>query len=153
MGQHSRALAVAALAGIVGLGVVGTAQAAPDPAADPVPGTPCTAVARACVDLPTKRAWLIDAGRVARGPVPVSTGGPGEETPTGDFRVEWKHADHRSSEFDGAPMPFSVFFAPGGIAFHEGTLFTWSAGCVRLDRAQAQAFFDFLQVGDPVQVR
>lgn len=91
-----------------------------------------------------------------RGPVPVSTGGPGRETPTGDFRVEWKHADHRSAEGAGAPMPFAVFFAQGGIAFHEGNLYADSAdsaGCVRLERSQAQAFFEYLQVDDPVQVR
>jgi hypothetical protein len=50
-------------------------------------------------------------------------------------------------------MPFAVFFAPGGIAFHEGDLHTYSAGCVRLEHAQAEAFYRFLQVGDPVQVR
>jgi hypothetical protein len=153
MGQHSRASRrwiplVAALTGAAAFGIVGTAQAAA-----PVPGTPCTAVARACVDLPTKRAWLLDAGRVVRGPVPVSIGAPGTPTPTGDFRVEWKHADHRSGEFGGAPMPFSAFFAPGGVAFHEGNLRTDSAGCVRLERSQARAFFEYLQVDDPVQVR
>lgn len=30
------------------------------------------------------------------------------------------------------PMPYSVFFAPGGIAFHEGSLTEDSHGCVRL---------------------
>lgn len=83
----------------------------------------------------------------------VSIGGPGQETPRGEFRVEWKDINHRSTEFDGAPMPFSVFFAPGGIAFHEGNLYTDSAGCVRLERSQAEAFYRFLQVDDPVQVR
>jgi lipoprotein-anchoring transpeptidase ErfK/SrfK len=156
MGQHSRrswsqiALAAAVLTGVVGLGAAGTAWAE---APALVPGTPCSAVARACVELPTKRAWLIDDGRIVRGPVPVSIGGPGAGTPTGDFRVEWKHADHRSAEFDDAPMPFSVFFAQGGIAFHEGNLDTDSAGCVRLERSEATEFFHFLQVGDPVQVR
>jgi hypothetical protein len=157
MGKHSRTArsrAYSALAaGLVGLGVmasVGTAQA-DDPA--PVPGTPCTAVARACVDLTARQAWLIDEGTVVRGPVPISSGGPGRATPTGDFRVEWKHVNHRSTEFNNAPMPFSVFFAQGGIAFHEGNLHTPSSGCVRLAREDAIAFFDFLLVDDPVQVR
>lgn len=153
MGQHSRgsrtrvALVAAVLAGPA---AAGTAWAE---APALVPGTPCSVLARACVELPTKRAWLIDDGRIVRGPVPVSIGGRGAETPTGDFRVEWKHADHRSAEFKNAAMPFSVFFAQGGIAFHEGNLATDSAGCVRLDRTEAQAFFHFLQVDDPVQVR
>ena len=118
-----------------------------------VAGTPCTAAAQACVDLKVNRAWLIDGGKVVRGPVSVSHGGQGMETPTGDFAVEWKDKDHRSKEFNNAPMPYAVFFAPGGIAFHEGSLVTTSAGCVRLVKADAQAFYEYLQVGDTVQVR
>ena len=131
------------------VGAVGPAQAA---APAPVGGTPCTAVARACVDLGTKTAWLIDGGEIVRGPVPVSIGGPGQETPRGDFRVEWRNRNHRSAEFGGAPMPFAVFFAQGGIAFHEGNLYSDSAGCVRLERSQAEAFYAFLQVEDRVEV-
>jgi L,D-transpeptidase catalytic domain len=157
MGDHSRgarprvrsALAAVVLgtAGVVG--AVGTANAVPAS----VPETPCTAAARACVDLAAKQAWLIADGAVSRGPVPISSGGPGQETPTGDFRVEWKNSNHRSSEFDGAPMPFAVFFAEGGIAFHEGSVDSPSAGCVHLGHEDATYFYDFLQVGDPVQVR
>jgi lipoprotein-anchoring transpeptidase ErfK/SrfK len=105
------------------------------------------------VDLAAGTAWLLDGGAVVRGPVPVSPGGEGRETPRGDFAVEWKNRDHRSAEFGGAPMPFAVFFAPGGIAFHEGSLETRSAGCVRLARDEAAVFYDFLRVGDRVEVR
>ena len=49
-------------------------------------------------------------------------------------------------------MPFAVFFAEGGIAFHEGTLDQPSSGCVRLGREDAIEFYDFLEVDDPVQV-
>ena len=38
-------------------------------------------------------------------------------------------------------MPWSVFFADGGIAFHEGDPDTFSAGCVKLDEEDARAFF------------
>lgn len=156
MGTHSRGfgrrtrLATAlALAGLVGLGVAGTAQAG----APVVEGTPCTAAARACVDLNAKLAWLIQDGGVVRGPLPISIGGPDRETPRGDFRVEWKNKNHRSAEFDGAPMPFAVFFAQGGIAFHEGNLHTNSAGCVRMVYDDAAAFYDFLRIDDRVEVR
>lgn len=115
-------------------------------------GTPCTPFADACVDLTTKQAWLVDDGVITLGPVPVSDGAEGHETPTGDFHVEWKNPDHVSSE-SGVPMPNSVFFAPGGIAFHEGTLDSPSAGCVKLGPEHAQAFFSALRVGDHVQVR
>lgn len=115
-------------------------------------GTPCAPLADACVDLATKQAWLLDDGVVALGPVPVSDGAEGHETPTGDFHVEWKNPDHVSGE-SGVPMPDAVFFAPGGIAFHEGTLDAPSAGCVKLGPEDAQAFFSALKVGDHVQVR
>jgi len=45
-----------------------------------------------------------------------------------------------------------VFFAEGGIAFHEGNKENPSAGCVKLVRNDAKAWFDFLKVGDQVQV-
>jgi lipoprotein-anchoring transpeptidase ErfK/SrfK len=50
-------------------------------------------------------------------------------------------------------MPYSVFFAAGGIAFHEGRQDTNSAGCVKLVREDAREFFEYLQVGDQVQIR
>lgn len=137
------------VAGLAAFGMAGTASADHDL----VEGTPCTTAARACVDVDGGQAWLIEDGGVVRGPVPVSTGGEGRETPRGDFQVEWKNKDHRSTEFDGAPMPFAVFFAAGGIAFHEGNLHTASAGCVRMVYEDAEAWFGFLQVGDAVQVR
>ncbi|MBW0088831.1 L,D-transpeptidase [Pseudonocardia sp. KRD-188] len=131
---------------------VGTTAASQEAAPPVVPGTPCTATATACVDLVGLRAWLFQDGQVLRGPVPISIGAGGEaRTPAGRFRVEWKNRDHVSGE-SGGPMPFAVFFAPGGIAFHEGNLQTKSAGCVRLSRDEASAFFDHLQVGDEVQV-
>jgi lipoprotein-anchoring transpeptidase ErfK/SrfK len=49
-------------------------------------------------------------------------------------------------------MPFAVFFADGGVAFHEGTLERRSAGCVRLNIQDAQRFYTYLQLGDKVQI-
>ena len=49
-------------------------------------------------------------------------------------------------------MPWSVFFADGGIAFHAGNPARASAGCIHLSPADAQAWFEFLQLGDQVQV-
>jgi len=157
MGKHSRTprlrVRSALAAGLVGLGSVGSVGTASAQGPALVEGTPCTDVARACVDLASQQAWLIDGGTVARGPVPISSGTEGEETPRGDFHVMWKDQDHYSAEFDDAPMPFSVFFAEGGIAFHEGNVETTSAGCVRLTEEDAIAFFDYLAVNDAVQVR
>lgn len=115
-------------------------------------GTPCSTEARACVDRARRTAWLIKDGVVEVGPVPAAPGGQGHSTPLGTFQVEWKNKDHRSAEFDNAPMPYAVFFAPGGIAFHEGSTESPSAGCVRLAHDDAVRWFDTLQVGDRVEV-
>jgi lipoprotein-anchoring transpeptidase ErfK/SrfK len=148
-----RTAALTAIGMAAALALAGTALAE-DGAGDHdgmVAGTPCTDTARACVDLAHNQAWLIYDGAVTRGPVGISHGGQGEETPTGTFAVQWKDQNHRSAEFDDAPMPFSVFFADGGIAFHQGNPKNPSAGCVHLAHDDAVAWFDDLEVGDEVQ--
>lgn len=157
-GRRRRRLALGALTLFVAVagavvavgGVASAATAVPTGVA--VPGTPCTASARACVDVAAHRAWLIDAGQVVRGPVEMMDGDEDEPTPVGTFTVEWKAEKWTSREF-GTPMPYAVFFAAGGVAFHEGRQDTPSAGCVKLDQAHAREWFGFLQVGDQVQVR
>lgn len=112
---------------------------------------PCAVSARACVDLSARKAWITDgAGRIVYGPVSVLGGRTGEPTPVGTFSVRSKVRDYHSRQFD-APMPYSVFFSPG-IAFHQGSLSTRSAGCLHLSRASAMAFFSELGPGDTVQV-
>jgi hypothetical protein len=126
------------------------APAAPAPATKSA--TPCAITAKACVDISQKKAWLTDGkGHVIDGPVPVTTGGKGYETPTGTFTVMWKDKNHKSDEYDHAPMNNSVFFAPGD-AFHEGSLQRQSAGCVHLSHDASEKFFDTLQVYDQVQI-
>jgi lipoprotein-anchoring transpeptidase ErfK/SrfK len=78
------------------------------------------------------------------------SGRTGWPTPVGTFHVEFKDADYFSHEFK-VPMPDSVFFYPG-IAFHEGSLYEHSHGCIHLSRTSASKFFHTLHVGDEVQV-
>ncbi|WP_410611829.1 L,D-transpeptidase [Amycolatopsis sp. lyj-109] len=115
-------------------------------------GVPCTITAKACVSLSGKQAWLLDAGKIVYGPVKMLPGKKDEPTPVGKWHVEYKEKLHHSTEFNGAPMPNSVFFAPGGIAFHEGSLSRYSAGCVHLSSAASLKFFNSLDNGDEVQV-
>lgn len=159
---------VTGLVTVVGVGLAGSAFAGTGPesgsvASDAhseaaVPGTPCSTSTRACVDLESQRAWLIKDGAVDYGPVPIASGGAGKETPLGhSFRVYRKNADHKSGEYktpDGrpAPMPWAVFFADGGVAFHGGDRERSSGGCVKLDPEPAQTFFNRLTEGDKVQV-
>jgi hypothetical protein len=122
-----------------------------------LPGTaeaataPCGKAARACLDLSANQAWLMNNGTVTYGPVPVTSGKPGYETPAGSFKVTRKDIDHRSAEFNNAPMPYSVFFN-GGIAFHQGSLKDKSHGCVHLSTTAAKKFYATLKVGNVVQV-
>lgn len=132
---------------IIGLLTTGTATAAP---ARTAAGTPCSAAARACVDLSSNQAWLIRGGVVEFGPVRVTHGRAGYRTPAGTFRVSFRSRHHVSSIY-GSPMPYSVFFN-GGVAFHQGDLRGRSHGCVRLSKASARTFFNALRPGDVVQV-
>ena len=67
---------------------------------------------------------------------PVSTGRPGYETPSGTFRPFRMDINHRSEEYDNAPMPYSIFFTGSGDAVHgtyeRGLGRAVSHGCVRL---------------------
>jgi len=79
----------------------------------------------------------------------VSTARPGKVTPPGTFSPFWLHANHFSSLYNNAPMPWSVFFN-GNIAVHgtyeEAALgSTASAGCVRLAVANAQIFYRLVE--------
>ncbi len=120
-------------------------------AATTVDGTPCTSTAKACVDVADREAWLIDKGVVTRGPVQVMTGDNDDPTPLGTFHVQWKAEQYTSRQYL-TQMPYSVFFADGGVAFHEGPQDTYSAGCVKLMHDDAVTWFNYLQVGDEVQV-
>jgi L,D-transpeptidase catalytic domain len=155
------AMAVAPVAAAATTGPSLAESVAPVPAAAPgntptgaaVPSTPCTASASACVDLATRQAWLLSGGAVTRGPVDIEPGAPEAPTPVGTFTVQWKDPHHVSDMPNHAPMPYSVFFASGGVAFHEGSLKDYSAGCVHLAHDDAVAFYNALSAGDQVQVQ
>ena len=112
----------------------------------------CPAAASACVDLSDHLTWLQSDGRITYGPVPMEPGPPGTQraTPRGTFHVQWKAGpNYVSTEYD-EPMPYAVFFAPGGIAFHGGSLTMPSHGCVHLDIGSARYYHDHLPVGAEV---
>lgn len=93
----------------------------------------------------------MDNGNVIYGPVPITSGKPGHRTPPGVFHVQWKDRNHRSHEFNDAPMPYSVFFY-SGMAFHTGSLSAESHGCIHLSNSAAKEFFASLQPGDEVEI-
>jgi lipoprotein-anchoring transpeptidase ErfK/SrfK len=140
-------------------------QAVPAPtAAQPVSLSPltltaldresCPAKATACVDLARHLTWLQSAGKVTFGPVRAEPGPPGSAhaTPRGIFQVSWKAGATFISNIYHEPMPWAVFFAPGGIAFHGGSLTTPSHGCVHLTVADAHYYNQHLPDGAEVVV-
>ena len=131
------------------------AQPPPAAPAPPAVGNNCPPEAIACVDERLRISWLQHDGKITYGPVPVMPGSDGPQdsvaTPKGTFHVMRKDADHVSSEF-GEPMNNSVFFAAGGIAFHEGSLVDTSHGCVHLSPADSARYFQELQKGAEVAV-
>jgi len=110
---------------------------------------PCPAAASACIDLANEQAWLQSGGQITYGPVPITSGAAGSRTRTGMFSVFWRDKNHKSSLFNNAPMPNSVFF-DGDIAFHQGSLYDQSNGCIHLSWDASETFFNTLSVGDNV---
>ncbi|MHC1560366.1 L,D-transpeptidase [Actinomycetospora sp. C-140] len=143
---------MAVLAVLLSLGDLGAAALLPATAVAE-DGVPCAQPARACVDLSDQKAWLLDGeGGVLRGPVPITSGILSEPTPAGQFSVTSKDIDHVSG-ITNTPMPYSVFFDHRGRAFHEGSLQNPSLGCIHLSHDDAVAFYDSLDVGEPVEIQ
>jgi lipoprotein-anchoring transpeptidase ErfK/SrfK len=94
----------------------------------------------------------IQDDRVVRA-LPTSTGAPGTPTPTGDFRVQAKHATWWSKPF-GQWLPLAMPFS-SGAAIHEAADVAPQAashGCVRLAPWDAEWLYAFASVGDRVTV-
>lgn len=112
----------------------------------------CPHAADACVDLSEHLTWLQAGGQVTYGPVRMEPGGRRDPTPRGVFHVAWKAGAHYISTSFGVPIPYAVFFAPGGIAFHAGSLTSSSHGCVHLRLHDARYYHDHLPIGAEVDV-
>ena len=82
----------------------------------------------------------------------VSTARKGKVTPTGTWNAQWLSKHHKSSIYNNAPMPYSIFYN-GNFAIHGtdqiGRLGTpASSGCVRLHPENAAVLYAMVeQVG------
>ncbi len=88
---------------------------------------------------------------------PVSTARAGKITPTGQWRPQWLSRNHRSSRYNNAPMPYSVFYS-GHYAIHGTNEISRlgrpaSAGCVRLHPDNARKFFEMVRTEGMEQTR
>ncbi len=101
------------------------------------------------VDKSTQRMTVVVDGQ-PRYTWPVSTGRRGYDTPSGTFRPFRMDKDHRSEEYDNAPMPYSIFFTASGIAVHGTDQqrrlgHAASHGCVRLSLKNAAILWDLVK--------
>lgn len=132
------------------------------------------------IDLSDQTARFYKGGEEV-GCSPVSTGREGYNTPSGNFSVKEKHADHISTlygdyvdssgevvvqnvgvekdkrppgtRFQGAPMPYFMR-VNGAVGMHAGYLpgYAASHGCIRLPRGAAEKFFQNAPYGTPVSI-
>ncbi|MEM7290711.1 MAG: L,D-transpeptidase [Pseudomonadota bacterium] len=80
---------------------------------------------------------------------PVSTARRGKVTPTGSWKAKWLSKNHRSSRYNNAPMPYSIFYS-GNFAIHGTNQVSRlgrpaSAGCIRLHPSNAKVLFNMTQ--------
>jgi lipoprotein-anchoring transpeptidase ErfK/SrfK len=85
----------------------------------------------------------------------VSTGVYG--TPSGSFRPQALRRYHRSTLYNNAPMPYSIFY-DGNFAIHGTTHVRRlggraSKGCVRLHPSNAAILFSLVQSAGPGNTR
>jgi lipoprotein-anchoring transpeptidase ErfK/SrfK len=131
------------------------------------------------INLTEQAAYLIEDGGVSF-ISPIASGKLGWGTPTGNFRVIKRDANHQSGSFglindssgrtvntnatpgshvppgcryQPAPMPYFMEFAKN-FGMHAGYLpgFPASHGCVRMPKDLAADFFARVQVGTPVKI-
>lgn len=79
----------------------------------------------------------------------VSTARAGKVTPAGSWSAKWLSKNHRSSRYNNAPMPYSIFYN-GHYAVHGTDQISRlgrpaSAGCVRLHPDNARVLFNLAQ--------
>ena len=79
----------------------------------------------------------------------VSTARKGKYTPRGAWNAKWLSKNHKSSLYNDAPMPYSIFFR-GNYAIHGTNQIRRlgrpaSAGCIRLHPTHAAKLFAMTQ--------
>ena len=109
----------------------------------PIVGAAAPLVAK--VDVSAQTMTVIKNGKVAY-TWPVSTARSGKWTPRGTWTAKWLSRNHKSSLYNNAPMPYSIFFS-GNYAIHGTNQISRlgspaSAGCVRLHPEHAAVLFE-----------
>lgn len=114
--------------------------------AQPVVSHAATLVAQ--VSLSNQTMTVIHRGKVIH-KWKVSTARRGKVTPVGSWTAKWLSRNHRSSRYNNAPMPYSIFYN-GHYAVHGTDQISRlgtpaSAGCIRLHPDNARKLFTLTQ--------
>ena len=117
----------------------------PPPPPPPPPPTPQEALEEGVlivVSIPSQKLFAFKDGELWD-TSEVSTGKPGNDTPTGVFPILQKKVHHRSTLYDDAPMPFMQRLTWDGVALHAGRVpgYPASHGCIRLPKAFAKELY------------
>ncbi len=137
---------------------------------------------RIYVSLSRQRAYLLNGSGEVVIDTPISSGKRAGMTPTGNFNITQKSANHRSNiygsfvdrrgrvirsgvstkidsapsgtRFLGAPMNHFMRLTDYGIGLHEGVLpgYPASHGCIRLPGDIAEMIFHKVKLGTPVSI-
>ena len=88
------------------------------------------------------------------GATAVLLGTSEKPTPLGMFPIRWKDADHYSSTYDNAPMPFTQNLTVDGVAIHGTKVERGYAshGCVGVPNDFARKLFAITKPGDKVYI-
>jgi L,D-transpeptidase catalytic domain len=86
------------------------------------------------------------------GATAVLLGTSEKPTPLGEFPIKWKKADHYSSTYDGAPMPFTQNLTEDGVSIHGTKVEKGYAshGCIGVPAGFDKKLFGVTKVGDKV---
>lgn len=100
------------------------------------------------VDLSSQTMTVVHRGKVIHR-WKVSTARRGKVTPTGTWTAKWLSRNHRSSRYNNAPMPWSIFYN-GNFAIHGTNQIKRlgqpaSAGCIRLHPDNAAVLYKLAQ--------
>lgn len=88
------------------------------------------------------------------GATAVLLGTQEKPTPLGKFPIIWKKADHYSSIYDSAPMPFTHRLTNDGIAIHGTKVEKGyaSRGCIGVPNEFGKKLFAITKLGDVVYI-
>lgn len=100
------------------------------------------------VDIATQTMTVVHRG-VVKYRWKVSTARRGKVTPAGTWSAKWLSKNHRSSRYNNAPMPYSIFYN-GNYAVHGTNQVNRlgspaSAGCIRLHTQNAALLYKLAQ--------